>query len=180
MNTTEINFRYRPEKSTQAAHYLLSLSPGGMEYIRLIKLMYLADREALEGWGYSISTDRYVSMEHGTVLSRVLNHISENDSVHWNDLIQASKYSEFTLCASKECDYSQLSKREMNIIQEIYEKYKDMKTWDLIENVIHKLAEWDKSVAETHTSKPIPLENLLGILGYNETERKEILELAKI
>jgi len=33
-----------------------------MHYVKLIKLLYLADREALLRWGAPITTDRYVSM----------------------------------------------------------------------------------------------------------------------
>ena len=36
-----------------------------MSYMKLIKLLYLADREALAQWGRSISIDTYVSMDKG-------------------------------------------------------------------------------------------------------------------
>lgn len=48
-----------------------------MSYMKLIKLLYLADREALLRFGCPITTDRYVSMDRGPVLSRVLNLITE-------------------------------------------------------------------------------------------------------
>ena len=41
-----IEFKFNEEKATQAALYLLSKSNGNMEYIRLIKLLYLADKKA--------------------------------------------------------------------------------------------------------------------------------------
>jgi len=50
-----------------------------MSYMKLIKLMYLADREALLRWGRPISTDRYVSMDKGPVLSRVLDLATDGD-----------------------------------------------------------------------------------------------------
>ncbi len=42
-----------------------------MSYMKLIKLLYLADREALLRWGRPITTDRYVSIDHGPVVSNV-------------------------------------------------------------------------------------------------------------
>ncbi|MBL0158268.1 MAG: SocA family protein [Bryobacterales bacterium] len=39
--------------------------------MKLIKLLYLADREALLQWGRPITTDRWVSMDHGPVVSRI-------------------------------------------------------------------------------------------------------------
>ena len=49
-----------------------------MEYIKLIKLMYLVDRAALNERGWPISTDVYVSMAHGPVLSRTYDLIREH------------------------------------------------------------------------------------------------------
>ena len=40
-----------------------------MKYIKLLKLIYLADRIALGKEGHSISTDSGVSMKHGPVPS---------------------------------------------------------------------------------------------------------------
>ncbi len=47
-----------------------------MSYMKLIKLLYLADREALARWGRPITTDTYVAMKHGPVLSYILNLIT--------------------------------------------------------------------------------------------------------
>jgi uncharacterized phage-associated protein len=41
--------------------------------LKLTKLLYLADREALARYGEPITYDLPVSMEHGPVLSRALN-----------------------------------------------------------------------------------------------------------
>ena len=47
-----------------------------MNYTKFIKLLYLADRAALIRWGRPISTDRYVSMKHGPVLSNVFDLVN--------------------------------------------------------------------------------------------------------
>ena len=64
--------RFNEVKATQAAARLLRNRGGRMSYMKLIKLLYLADREALSRWGRPITTDKYVSMDKGPVLSRVL------------------------------------------------------------------------------------------------------------
>jgi len=48
-----------------------------MSYLKLIKLLYIIDREALLRWGRPLTGDRYVSMDHGPVLSQTLNLITE-------------------------------------------------------------------------------------------------------
>ncbi len=44
--------------------YFLDRGRGGMKYLKLMKLLYLADRESMKRHGHPISGDRYVSMEH--------------------------------------------------------------------------------------------------------------------
>lgn len=39
-----------------------------MSYLRMLKLLYLADRESLKETGHTITGDRVVAMEHGPVL----------------------------------------------------------------------------------------------------------------
>jgi hypothetical protein len=44
----EIRFRFHPEKAVQAAALLLKLHNKPMKYLGLLKMLYLADRCALE------------------------------------------------------------------------------------------------------------------------------------
>src|SRR5208282_6704121 len=74
-----VHLPFNERKATEAAARLLKLRGGTMSYMKLIKLLYLADREALLRWGRPISTDRYVSMDKGPVLSRVLDLATDGD-----------------------------------------------------------------------------------------------------
>ena len=56
---------YREDKATQAAARLLRLAGGKLNHMKLMKLLYLADRRALIQWGRPITFDWYVSMPHG-------------------------------------------------------------------------------------------------------------------
>ena len=66
-----MRLRFNEAKATEAAARLIELRGGKMSYRKLINLLYLADREALLRWGRPITTDRYVSMDHGPVVSNV-------------------------------------------------------------------------------------------------------------
>lgn len=61
---------FSEERVTQMAAYLLLKGGGRMPYIKLLKLLYIAERNAMAKWGESISGDRFVSMPHGPVLSQ--------------------------------------------------------------------------------------------------------------
>lgn len=153
---------------------MLELAGGQMEYIHLIKLLYLADRQALQEWSRPITTDRFVSMKDGIVLSRILDHIKLNDCELWTNHIQKEGY---LVSVKKPFEkYSKLSKADKEVMKQVYEQYKEMDTWTLIEEVIHKLAEWDSSVVEKNTQKPIHLLTLFSKLNFPEDEAKEIIE----
>jgi uncharacterized phage-associated protein len=51
----------------QMAAYLLSREKGRMNHLKLMKLLYLADRESMKRHGQPISGDRFVAMDHGPV-----------------------------------------------------------------------------------------------------------------
>src|SRR5881628_2035238 len=66
-----VNFTFNLKKSAQAAAYLLKLNKGDMDKYLWIKLLYLADREALERWEEPITGDSPASMQYGPVLSTI-------------------------------------------------------------------------------------------------------------
>ena len=68
----EMQLPFNEAKAAQTAARLLKLRGGRMSYLKLIKLMYLIDREALLRWGRPVTTDCYVSMDKGPILSRTL------------------------------------------------------------------------------------------------------------
>ena len=46
-----MNFAFNPKKCAQAAAILLRLNDGDMDKYLFIKMLYLADRKAIEKWG---------------------------------------------------------------------------------------------------------------------------------
>lgn len=69
--------RFNERRATEAAARFRKLRGNRMSYLKLIKLLYLLDREALLRWGRPVTTDRYVSMDNGPVVSRVYDLIRE-------------------------------------------------------------------------------------------------------
>ena len=67
--------RYKEEKTAQMAALFLTLRGGKMSHLKLLKLMYMVDREALRRLGRSVSFDNYSSMEHGPILSTTYDRI---------------------------------------------------------------------------------------------------------
>jgi uncharacterized phage-associated protein len=167
------HFEFNQNKATQAASYLLSKSHKKMKYLKLIKLMYLLDRRALEKWNRPISGDRYFSMDHGTVISNILNLIKDNgfdpDKTYWHQFIARKRY-EVELV--QEPEYDELSKREIKLLDELYKKYGHLDEWEL-RKITHELPEWENPHG---SSLLISADKLLEYLGKSQEEIAEIEE----
>ena len=135
--------RFNEVKATQAAGRLLTRRGGRMSYMKLIKLLYLADREALGRWGRPITTDKYVSMDKGPVLSHVLDRINEgsapNDPSFWAEHITHCE--DYCVSLAKNPGDGKLSEAEDKVLDEIFEKFGNMTRWELVDYV-HTLPEW--------------------------------------
>lgn len=161
--------RFDEAKATQAAGYFLRLRGGQMHYIKLIKLLYLLDREALKRWGVPVTTDRYVSMDNGPVTSRILNLITEDRlKPTWSQYISAP-LGEYEVKLIKDAPTDRLSRAEEKLIREIFETYGHRNRWELIDNVMHKLPEWQDPQG---SSIPIAIRDILKATG--ERDEHEI------
>lgn len=163
-------FDFNQKKATQAAIFLLRKSNGKMNYMKMIKLLYLLDRKALEKWERPISGDKYCSMDNGTVVSEILNLIKLDEekqkNTYWHQFIKRNKYN---IELVQETEIDELSKREVKIIDEIFENFGSMDEWELREYT-HKLPEWEDPKG---SMIPIRVSNLMKIIGKNEEEIKE-------
>lgn len=135
---TNISFR-------EAAVYLLQRRGGRMHYLKLLKLLYLADRAALLQWGRPISTDRYVSMDHGPVLSVTLNLINggyADFGAKWDQAISTKDGAEVEL-RNPTADFTanELSQAEEDLLCRTFGEYGSWNRWKIVE-YLHTLPEW--------------------------------------
>ena len=66
-----MSFRFDANKVAQATAYMLkSMNEKRHNFMALLKMLYIADRESLKETGFPITGDTYVAMKHGPVLSR--------------------------------------------------------------------------------------------------------------
>ncbi len=172
-----ITFKFNEIKTTQAAALFLKKNDSHMNYMKLIKLLYFADRGALTLWERPITGDNYVSMPKGPVLSNVLNIINYgkycNLNSYWYKYITTPSDHEIKLKETPEHDT--LSKREMELIDELFEEFKGLSQWDMVEICHEMLPEWE-DVEKENTSKPIKIERILKEVDKSPDEIKAIEE----
>jgi len=164
---TAMGIRFDETKATQAAAYFLSLRRyKRMPYFHLIKLLYLADREALLTRGIPITTDRHASMKHGPVVSNIYDFIkhSEKPKPVWSRYIsEPTIFKEVKLLRAAPTD--KLSRAEEKIMKAVFDQYGHWNRWKLRDYVMHKLPEW-KDPGET--SIPISIAQILKAGGEDD------------
>jgi uncharacterized phage-associated protein len=164
---TDMSLRFDERKATQAAARFLELRGGTMHYLKLIKLLYLADRTALLQWGYPITTDHYVSMDHGPVTSRIYNLlVDEVEKPFWSEYISAPN--DYQVSLLKAAPNDRLSRAEELLISQIFDRFGGMNRWDIV-RYLHTLPEWKNPHG---TSIPIHIREILE--GDGALEKEEI------
>jgi len=138
-----MRLRFNEAKATQAASLLLQLRGGRMSYLKLIKLLYLVDREALLRWGRTVTTDRHVSMPKGPVVSQIYDLITGEDppdvQTFWREYISSPANHEVELLRDPGND--ELSRAEELLIAEIFAEHGKKSRWELVKYT-HDLPEW--------------------------------------
>ena len=80
VNGYQMILHFNITKTIQASAVLLKADPNhSMSRLRLLKLLYIADRESLTERARPITGDYPVAMDHGPVLSNTYNLIKGED-----------------------------------------------------------------------------------------------------
>ena len=162
------------EKATQMAAYLLAKSKGAMPYLKLVKLLYIADREALRRWGYPLTGDRYASLDHGPVVSQILDLIRHGPvwpgSKHWVKYIE-TRDRDKSVRLREWPPFDLLSDAAKSLLDEIYEEYGRLNTRAL-RDLVNKFPEWKDPRG---SSIPISYVDILKAVG-REDEAEELAE----
>ncbi len=167
-----IPFRSSLQKKIQAAGVILR-DRGPMDRLRLLKLLYIADREALQERGVPIIGGLVVAMNHGPLHSEVYDlikgaHVNEAD---WSTCI-VSKGNTITL--NNDPGRLALSPFEIDKLNAVTERYQNVDIWELSE-LTHEFVEWQDSF-QKGTSRPIPSEKLLKEVGFSNEEIAGIVD----
>jgi len=166
--------RLNEKKATQVAARFLSAAGRSMHHLKLIKLMYLLDREALLRWGLPVTNDVYFSLPHGPVPSGVLDLILSEDGF-WAQHISGPNEHVVTLL--DETGNDELSDAEEALIDELSERYRK---WDRfkLRDYTHSLQEWK----DPGTGRlPIRIEDILKAGGKSaeqiEAIKRDVIDI---
>lgn len=182
--SNHLAFRFDARRATEVAVRLLQLAGGSMEYVRILKLLYMVDREGLSRRNRPVCGDHYVSMEHGPVLSTVYDIIKGNTPDQtWDGAIEKLRFN-VQLRDGVPAPSATLSSEERGIIVDVHERWRDVGTWDMVKQLHSTLPEWTNP---GKSSFPINPRRIFQVLGRSDDEiddiaanvlaRQEMLEL---
>ena len=148
-----------------------------MSYMKLVKLLYFADRKALLELGRPISNDLYVSMDRGPVLSTTYDLIVReqqpggDERSYWRQHISTPDPN-YDVGLLRDVPNDQLSPAEESILDEVFRRYGRMSRWQVVDEA-HKLAEWKNPKG---SSIPITIVDVLVSQGMSQEEARAVEE----
>ena len=167
---------YSEAKVAQMAAYLLMRRNGKMSHLKLMKLLYLADREAIRRYGISISEDHAVSMPHGPVLSRTLDYMNghvRSEQGGWESWISDKEDHEVSLVRNVEIDaLDELSQADIEVLQSVWQKFGPMDRWAITAWTHKNCAEWQDP---NGSSFPIKRESIYRAVNHTDEATREYL-----
>jgi hypothetical protein len=139
-----MDFVFDIRKAIAATGYLCELNGGDLNVLHLIKMLYAADRTALLEWHRTITGDKFYSMKNGPILSRIYalmcGRIYGSDMAAWQAVFNARSGN--TISLKRDPDLGPLSKREKDMLDRAYKKFKDIRVGQLVEFLHTVLPEW--------------------------------------
>jgi hypothetical protein len=159
-------------KTTEAAVIVVQESGRPIGYMRLLKLLYLADRAAWQQWERPITNDAPYSMQWGPVLSTTYNMIlgrAVGVGAYWSEFL--GLVGSHRLCLKSAMpETKRLSRAEIRLLVETVREHKSKGDWAL-SRFTHTLPEYEDPGA---SSIPIELETLLRGVGFTQPDVERI------
>ena len=169
---------FSAHKVAQMAAYLADRQGGRINILKLVKLLYLADRESMGRHGEPISYDHLVSMDHGPVLSRTLNLINGAgvlpDAEAWQLWITDRDNHDVSISNGQEVNreaLDHLSNADIAVLEHTWNQFGHLDQWQLRDYTHAHLAEWQNPHG---SSMPISERHVFVALGKSEEEADEL------
>ncbi|MEK7586867.1 MAG: Panacea domain-containing protein [Patescibacteria group bacterium] len=135
------------KKITQVLNYIAEKEGGQVNYMKALKLLYLADRLHLRKYGRLITDDKLVAMKMGTLGSQARDIVQGNINLPHNVYEYVEKkltrgQGKFII-GSNYSGKESLSETDLECIDKVISVLGNMPEFDLVE-LTHNLPEWKR------------------------------------
>lgn len=164
-------------KVAQTAAYFLHKRGDAMSHLKLMKLLYLADRESMQVYGTPISEDRMVSMPHGPVLSQTFDLMSgstRSQSGGWEEWIADIQDHEVRLRKPVDPEnLGRLSDADIDILDQVWERFGHMSRWEIRDYTHDYCPEWKDPNGSSVPLQPL---EVFKALGHDPEQARELAD----
>ncbi len=161
------------QKAIEAAGVLAGFEATScISRLRLLKLLYIAERESIAETGRPILGATVVAMPHGPLHSRVLDlikgvHVQEPQ---WSEVFHNNGY---LVVRKHDPGRASLSRYEIEKLVEVSERHADDDDW-AVAKITEEYPEYQQNYQESSSAK-IPLEDVLDAVGRSD-DKQSILD----
>ncbi|MBP3957488.1 SocA family protein [Gemmata sp. G18] len=159
-----LTFKFKFPKAFQAAAVVLREHGGRANFIRLLKLLYITDRELLAQTGRTLTGDEAIALPKGPALKTVHNLINgrgpNDEQTEWNGAMHRAGDD---VLLDRLVPTGKLTKAEERKLHEVCERFRETSTEALWEQT-HTYGEWKEAYA-AEEANPINWEVALADQG---------------
>lgn len=163
-------YGYDAKKASQSVAFFALKSGGKINVLKLVKLLYLAERKFMEMFDEPLFFDSLVSMEHGPVTSTSLNLINGLvEDENWANYVSERQGHEISTANDNVSfdNLDHLSRADVKILSEIWDEFGSLSQFQIRDFTHDNCPEWEDPKG---SSKPISYEVLLKFLGKENPE----------
>lgn len=164
-----LRFEYDAAKAHQAILWFLHTNAGTMDLLKLVKLVFLADREHLIRYGRPIVGGVYYAMKLGPVSSETL------DDLNGRSRKRSFRRVGNNVEAEREVDADFLSETDREVLEYIHKTYGHLTPLELVDTT-HEFRAYRKNFTPPGERFPLPYEDIFEDL---DKEAKKMLDLIR-
>lgn len=175
-----IQFYFDEEKAAQSAAYLIrKTGKTAINYMLLVKLLYLTDRKLLIDRGKPLTGDGFAALPKGPVVSTICNFVrGQRDGETWSQYVVKNGRYDVAIDHETPDSVSRLSPSELDALDDVFSDYGHLDPFAVVEQLHIKsdFPEWDDPKGSSFQIDPkdILLQN-----GWTVEDAREIAALAQ-
>lgn len=131
-----------------AIEFIIKHTEPELSHKKLLKLLYLADRESLFRFGWPITCDNPEALEKGPVLEHVFRLLKDESAENRDIFLTFFNVSENRISSKRDFTSDWLSENNQEILEEICKQYGNFSGQELSEYT-HELPEWEGLIPMT-------------------------------
>jgi uncharacterized phage-associated protein len=171
MEVEDMKVWFNVRKAAQVCAFFAQQNGASISALKLVRLIYLANRKCMEEFDFPLLDDNLVSMSHGPVNAITFDYINGNQPNldEWHEfVINSGDYRiKLTNPNMSTDDLDELSQNDIEILTETWKNFPNVGHWSIRYYTSH-CPEWEK--LEGSSPQPIPYERVFKFLGKSQIE----------